>query len=342
MSYENDLLLRTLRKEEVERPPVWIMRQAGRILPEYRKIRASLSGFKELVQTPEMASTVTVQPINALDVDAAIIFSDILVIPECMGLEYELIEKKGPFFPKTIKTQEDIDRLGSGKESAVKLQYVFDALQLTKKKLDNRVPLIGFSGAPWTLMCYMIEGQGSKTFFQSKAMLYKDPEMAHSLLAKLTDTIIAYLKLKVEAGADVLQIFDSWAGVLNKELYAEFCMPYLQKIRNAIHEVPLIFFSKGAYFSLEELAALGADALGCDWTLNIDEVRRHTGPDQVLQGNMDPCALYADKKVISAHIKDTVAKMGKRHIFNLGHGVYPTTPKENVQFMVSEIKSLRY
>ena len=210
---ENDLLLRTIRKEKIERPPIWLMRQAGRILPEYRAIRQSLSGFIELVTTPHLAAEVTIQPVDILGVDAAIIFSDILVIPECMGLPYELIEKKGPYFPQTIKSASDIDKLIEGPLAAEKLTYVYDALQITKKALNNRVPLIGFAGAPWTLFSYMLEGQGSKTFSKAKAFLYKEPVLAHKLLSKITTTIIAYLKLKIKAGADVVQIFDSWAGI---------------------------------------------------------------------------------------------------------------------------------
>jgi len=222
--YANDIFLRAVKGEQTERPPVWLMRQAGRILPQYRAVRASLSGFIELVTTPDKVAEVTIQPVDELGVDAAIIFSDILVIPECMGLEYELIEKKGPFFPETIKSIEDIKKLDHGQSAAEKLEYVYNGLDITKKELNDRVPLIGFCGAPFTLFCYMIEGSGSKTFSKAKKMMYENPEAAHLLLEKLTETLIAYTKLKVKHGADVIQIFDSWAGVLNKEMYTKFCI----------------------------------------------------------------------------------------------------------------------
>ena len=244
MKIENDLLLRTLAGEKVERPPVWLMRQAGRILPQYRALRSKLSGFIELVSTPELAAEVTIQPVDELGVDAAIIFSDILVIPEAMGLDYEMVEKKGPWFPNTIESLADVERLVEGKSAAERLEYVFNALELTKKELGGRVPLIGFSGAPWTLFAYMIEGSGSKTFSKAKRMLYRNPGLSHQLLEKITNTIIAYLKLKVEHGANVIQIFDSWAGILGPEQYNTFSLPYIEKICNAIQNAPTIVFCK--------------------------------------------------------------------------------------------------
>ncbi len=342
MKLKNDLLLRTLAGEKVERPPVWLMRQAGRILPEYRAIRSSLSGFVELVTTPDLAAEVTVQPVDRLDVDAAIIFSDILVIPECMGLHYELIEKKGPFFPKVLESGSDISKLIEGKSAADKLEYVYDAISITKKKLEQRVPLIGFAGAPWTLMCYMIEGQGSKTFSKAKSFLYREPALAHVLLEKLTLTIIEYLKNKIQAGVDVVQVFDSWAGVLNKELYSEFCIPYLKRIRESITDVPVILFSKGAYFSLEDIAACAPNALGIDWTMTPSVVRNQVGSDIVLQGNMDPCNLYASKEKITKEVHTISNAFGQNHIFNLGHGVYPDTPLENVIHFVESVKAIKY
>ncbi len=339
---ENDLLLRTIAKETVERPPIWLMRQAGRILPEYRAIRGSLSGFVELVTTPHLAAEVTVQPVDILGVDAAIIFSDILVIPEAMGLPYQLIEKKGPYFPDTINTLEDVLKLEEGEIAAERLDYVFKALEHTKKLLAGRVPLIGFSGAPWTLFAYMVEGQSSKTFSKAKSFLYKEPKLAHTLMAKLTKTIIAYLKLKIKAGADVVQVFDSWAGMLNRELYNEYCIPYIQEIVNAITEVPVIVFSKGAYFAMDEINGLGADVTGLDWTMNIDEYRATYGVDKVVQGNLDPCVLYAQPDKVSAKAIDTINKFGSHHIFNLGHGVYPDTPLENVKTLINTVKAYKY
>jgi len=278
MQYENDILLRLLQGKEVERPPIWIMRQAGRILPEYREVRASLSGFKALVSNPDLASKVTIQPIDALQVDAAIIFSDILVIPEAMGLDYELIEKKGPFFHKTIENMEDVLALSEGAEAAENLSYVYEAVEMTVSKLDGRVPLIGFAGAPWTLMCYMVEGSGSKTFFKTKSFLHKHPELSHALLDKLTKTIIAYLKKKISYGLEVIQVFDSWAGVLDKEMYKEFCIPYIKRINDAITEVPVILFSKGAWFSMDEIVELNSEVVGLDWTINPKDMRQQLRP----------------------------------------------------------------
>ena len=340
---KNDLLLRTLRGEEVERPPVWLMRQAGRILPQYRAIRSSLSGFIELVKTPDLVAEVTIQPVDELGVDAAIIFSDILVIPECMGLDYELIEKKGPYFPETIQSKSDIDRLGKGSAAAEKLSYVYEGISKTVDALDRRVPLIGFAGAPFTLLCYMIEGSGSKTFSKAKKFLYQEPDSAHALLDKLTETIIAYLHLKIDHGVDAVQVFDSWAGVLDADTYATFCIPYLKRINDAIVDrVPTILFSKGAWFSLDKLHEIESSALGVDWNMPVEYVRSITGSDKVLQGNMDPCVLYGSESSIQEKTREIIAKMGRNHIMNLGHGVYPDTPLDGVKTMVNTAKEYRY
>lgn len=339
---QNTLLLDVLNGRTVDRTPIWIMRQAGRILPEYRALRSRLSGFIELVTTPDLAAEVTVQPVDRLGVDAAIIFSDILVIPEAMGLHYELVEKKGPYFPETIKSEADIIALDSGESAASRLTYVFDAINETKKRLDNRVPLIGFSGAPWTLLCYMVEGGGSKTFSKAKALLYKEPRLAHHLLEKLTETVIEYLKLKVEAGVDVVQIFDSWAGVLDQQTYQTFSLPYIKRIVNALNPiVPTIVFAKGAHFSLDEILALEANATGLDWAINIAELRKKIGQRKVLQGNMDPCVLYGSKETITSHVNQIHRDMGSQHIFNLGHGVYPDTPLDNVIHFVKTVQNLK-
>lgn len=342
MSIKNDLLLRTLKGEAVERPPIWLMRQAGRILPEYRAIRSSLSGFVELVTTPDLAAEVTIQPVDILGVDAAIIFSDILVIPECMGLPYTLIEKKGPFFPETIKAQTDIDKLISGESAAEKLTYVYDAVSITNKNLDGRVPLIGFAGAPWTLFAYMIEGQGSKTFSKAKAMLYRNPKESHALLDKITQTIIAYLNLKIQAGVDVVQIFDSWAGMLDYKLYSEFCMPYINRILENVTSVPRILFSKGAYFAMDSIMYTNADMIGLDWTLDVSKIRDKYGSHRILQGNLDPCVLYGSKESVRKAAINTIETFGRKHVFNLGHGVYPDTPLERVKDLISTVKSYRY
>lgn len=339
---KNDLFLRAARGEKTERPPVWLMRQAGRILPQYRALRASLSGFKELVETPELACEVTIQPVDELGVDAAIIFSDILVIPEAMGLPYEMIPGKGPFFPTTIKSAHDIEQLLSGQEAADTLQYVYDALRLTKQELNGRVPLIGFAGAPFTILCYMLEGQGSKTFSEAKKLLYQDPALAHKLLQKITATTIAYLQTQVAAGADLIQVFDSWAGVLTADSFRTFALPYMQQIAASIEQVPVTLFAKGAWHSLPQIAAANANVVGLGWLQNPTEVRKLLGKEQVLQGNLDPCALYADAATVRSMTTTMLDKFGPHHIANLGHGVYPDTPLDSVKVFVDTVKQYRY
>ena len=337
--YKNDIFLKTVNGKKTARPPVWLMRQAGRILPQYRAIRSSLSGFIELVTTPDLVAEVTIQPVDELNVDAAIIFSDILVIPECMGLEYEMVEKKGPYFPKTIESNADIDKLDFGKSAAEKLSYVFEGLDKTKSALQDRVPLIGFSGAPFTLFCYMIEGSGSKTFSKAKKMLYKNPEASHKLLAKLTDTIIEYTKIKAKHGADVIQIFDSWAGVLDETTYKQFCIPYLKKINDALQSenIPTIIFSKGAWFSLSEIAEIGSNVIGTDWNMSREFIRETVGKNRVVQGNLDPCMLYSTHSEIEKATRKMVNDFGGNHIVNLGHGVYPDTPLDGVKAFVNTV-----
>lgn len=342
MELKNDLLLRTVNGEKVERPPVWLMRQAGRILPQYRAIRSSLSGFKELVATPDLAAEVTIQPVDELDVDAAIIFSDILVIPESMGLHYELIEKKGPLFPKTIETAKDIENLIEGAEAAENLDYVYRALDVTKKELAGRVPLIGFCGAPWTIFSYMLEGSGSKTFSKAKKFLYTEPDLAHQLLDKITNTSIAYLKKKVEHGVNLIQIFDSWAGILSPEQYRTFALPYIQKMCEAITDVPVTVFAKGAWFVLEDLGKLPCATLGLDWSTNPQLARQKVGESKVFQGNLDPCQLYASHKEIELACTSMIKAFGDKHIVNLGHGVYPDTPLDGVKTFVNTVKNYQY
>ncbi|MEN0004643.1 MAG: uroporphyrinogen decarboxylase [Bacteroidota bacterium] len=342
MDLKNDLFVRAARGEAVERPPVWLMRQAGRILPQYRAIRKSLSGFKELVETPALAAEVTIQPVDELGVDAAIIFSDILVIPEAMGLPYELIEKKGPLFPNTVAGEADITRLDSGQQAAERLEYVFEALKITKQELSGRVPLIGFSGAPWTLLAYMIEGSGSKTFSKAKRFLYTQPEQAHRLLDKLTETIIAYLKLKIQSGVDLVQVFDSWAGILSPQQYDTFSAPYIKRIAAAIDEVPVTVFAKGAWFGLHHWKETACDVVGLDWNTAPDHARKQVGEDKVFQGNLDPCQLYAPTATIERETKNMLRRFGKKHIANLGHGVYPDTPLDGVKAFVNTVKDFQY
>ena len=339
----NDLLLRTLSGQLVERPPVWIMRQAGRILPQYRAVRASVGGFKELVQQPDLIAEVTVQPVDELGVDAAIIFSDILVIPEAMGLDYTMVEKVGPRFPDTIKSLNDIEKLVTGNDAADQLNYVYDGLRATKKALNGRVPLIGFAGAPWTLMAYMVEGGGSKTFSKAKKYLYRYPRESHMLLDKITEATIAYLHRKVDAGADALQVFDSWAGMLSRDLYKTFCVPYLQRIVDSLKpRVPVIIFAKGAWFSLDDISTIHPTAIGLDWCETPEYARSIIPNNIITQGNMDPCVLYGEEADIQRITLDTIQRVGRGHIFNLGHGVYPDTPLEGVKTMVNTVKGYRY
>ena len=282
---KNDLLLRAARGQEVERAPVWLMRQAGRVLPEYRATRARARNFVEFVKSPELACEVTVQPVDILGVDAAIIFSDILVIPEAMGLPYKMIEAKGPWFEKTIKTKADIEALKIA--DSADLEYVMNALRLTKKELNGRVPLIGFSGAPWTLLAYMIEGSGSKTFSKAKQFLYTQPNEAHLLLQKITNSVINYLKGQVEAGADMLQIFDSWAGVLSEKMYYEFSLRYIAQICVALAPlVPITIFGKDAHYAIGEIAKTNCNTIGLDWTIDPQRARTQAGT-KALQGNAE-------------------------------------------------------
>ena len=340
MKLKNDLILKAIKGQNIERNPVWLMRQAGRILPEYRKIRNSLSGFKELVETPHLAAEVTIQPVDILQVDAAIIFSDILVIPESMGLKYEMIEKKGPFFPKTISNRNDINALNvSNVEDH--LSYVFEAIKIAKHELSGRVPLIGFAGAPWTILAYMVEGQGSKTFSKAKSFLYREPELAHLLLDKITEITIKYLKLQIKAGADLVQVFDSWAGILSPEYYEEFGLKYLEIICNSVNEVPKTIFSKGAFFALEKMNNLNCETIGLDWTMSIKNAIQIFN-NKTLQGNLDPCVLYGDFNTIEKKTKEMLHKFdNNRHIANLGHGVYPDTDPEKVKCFIESVKSYK-
>ncbi|WP_420152879.1 uroporphyrinogen decarboxylase [Siphonobacter sp.] len=339
---QNDLFLRAARGEQVERVPVWMMRQAGRILPEYRAVRAQAGSFINLCTTPELAAEVTIQPVDLLGVDAAIIFSDILVVPEAMGLPYEMIEARGPVFPTTVKTLADVDKLKVA-DPEVELKYVLDAIRITKKELNGRVPLIGFAGAPFTILCYMLEGKGSKTFSVAKKYLYAEPELSHRLLQKITDTTIAYLKAQVAAGANLVQIFDSWAGILSPQQYREFSLPYIAQISEALQElVPVTVFAKGAFFARREMNALNCSVVGLDWNMDIAESREMI-PDKVLQGNLDPCVLYSDFDEIKQQTQDMLRQFGgQKHIANLGHGVYPDTDPDKVRCFIQTVKEFRF
>ncbi|MBY0424896.1 MAG: uroporphyrinogen decarboxylase, partial [Cytophagales bacterium] len=292
------------------------------------------------VKNVDAVTEVTIQPVDILGVDAAIIFSDILVIPEAMGLDYEMEESKGPIFPKTITDRHSVDNL-LGYQAAENLSYVYSAIKQTKTALNNRVPLIGFAGAPWTIFAYMTEGSGSKTFSKSKKWLYNDPELSHLLLNKITDATIAYLKKQIESGADLVQIFDSWAGVLSPVLYEEFSLKYIRKICDSITEVPVTVFAKGAFFARKSLAATPCHVIGLDWNMSISESREIIGPHKTLQGNLDPCALYAGYPEIEKSVRMMLSEAGKRsYIANLGHGLYPDTDKDKVKFFVEKVKEI--
>ena len=337
MGLQNDLLLRAAKGEFVERVPVWLMRQAGRILPEYRAVRKNFSGFKAFVETPQAAAEVTVQPVDLLSVDAAIIFSDILVVPEAMGLPYQMLEKSGPFFERTIKSQSDVDALHVP-DPTDKLAYVLEAIRQAKSALQDRVPLIGFAGAPFTILAYMVEGHGSKTFSEAKKLLYTSPAVAHALLQKITDTTIAYLQAQVEAGANLIQVFDSWAGSLGPSQYDEFSLRYIAQIVAALPHVPVTVFAKGAHFATAGIATTGCQTIGLDWTMDAATARAQA-PLQTLQGNMDPCALYANPEAIDKAVEDMLAQFGtQRYIANLGHGLYPDTNPDHVRHFVQAVK----
>ncbi len=338
MEIKNDLLLRAAKGEIVERVPVWMMRQAGRILKEYREVRETSGNFINLVKNPELCAEVTIQPVDILGVDAAIIFSDILVIPEAMGLPYEMVEKTGPYFPKTIETLTDVNNLKIANANE-DLAYVLDAIKLTKTALAGRVPLIGFTGAPFTLFCYMVEGRGSKTFSKAKKMLFTDPVLSHILLQRITDSIINYVKAQVVSGADLIQIFDSWAGVLSPAHYNEFSLPYISQIGQAIDNVPVTVFAKGAFFARKEMGTLDCNVVGLDWNMDIAESRALIGPEKTLQGNLDPCVLYASFAEIEKQTKVMLDQFGKQKtIANLGHGVYPDTDPEKVKCFIEAVK----
>lgn len=335
---KNDLLLRVLRGEKTERTPVWMMRQAGRYLPEYIKLREKY-GFFERVQTPALACEITIQPVDIVGVDAAILFSDILVIPQAMGLEVQLIESKGPFLPAPIKTANDLNRVCVPDVNDT-LHYVFDAIKLIKQELNGRVPLIGFAGAPWTILCYMVQGKGSKTFDEAKEFCYTQPELAHQLLQMITDTTIAYLKGQVAAGADTIQIFDSWGGLLSPQDFETISLQYIRQIVVALKdEVPTIIFAKGAWHSLDAMAATGAHGLGIDWCIKPQMARQLAGPNIVLQGNFDPAKLLSPIPVIQKEVKAMMdAFEGNHHVANLGHGILPNVPVDHAKAFVDAVK----
>jgi uroporphyrinogen decarboxylase len=335
---KNDLLLRALRKEKVERPPVWMMRQAGRYLPDYIKLREKYDFFTR-VQTPELACEITLQPVDQVGVDAAIIFSDILVIPQAMGLTVLMEEGKGPSLPHTIKSKKDIDALITD-NAAENLKYVTDALTLTKKELNQRVPLIGFAGAPWTILCYMVEGKGSKTWDKAKQFAYTEPQLAHQLLQKITTTTITYLKAQTKAGADTLQVFDSWSGSLSPADFKTFAQPYLLQIADALKDdAPVILFPKGSWYALKDLSESSAAGIGIDWCITPQYARELTENRITLQGNFDPAKLLAPIPEIKKSVTQMIDAFGvQNYIANLGHGITPNVPVDHAKAFVNAVK----
>lgn len=337
---ENTRFLKALACEPVDRTPVWIMRQAGRYLPEYRTVRSKLGGFMDLCQNPELACEVTMQPLARFDLDAAILFSDILTIPDAMGLGLYFSEGEGPRFERPVRTAKAIENLAVP-DPELSLGYVMDAVRLIKKTLAGRVPLIGFSGSPWTLATYMVEGGSSKNFQIIKKMLFTEPAMLHTLLKTLATSVTQYLQAQIAAGVDAVMIFDTWGGVLSTSAYHAFSLDYMKQIMADLpQDIPVIVFTKNGGLWLEAIAASGCRGVGLDWTIDIDVARSRVGDQIALQGNLDPMTLYASPEVIASEatrILDLAAgKPG--HIFNLGHGILPDIPPEHVAALIDTIK----
>lgn len=337
---KNDLLIRAALGEPIERTPVWMMRQAGRYLPEYREIRAD-TDFLTLCKTPDLAVEVSLQPYRILDVDAVIMFSDILIPVEAMGQEVRLTEQKGPELPVPIRTREQVDHLVVP-DPVEKTGFVMEIIRTLRRELDGQVPLIGFAGAPWTLAAYMIEGGGSKNYAHVKRMMFGDPATFEALLDKIADAIILYLNAQIEAGAQVVQLFDSWAGELFSADYERFALPYQQKIFESLNRqsVPVILYINGCGIFLEKMATSGADVLSIDWRIDLKDARKRIGDKLTIQGNLDPCVLLTTPEIITARAKDLIeAGGGARHILNLGHGILPMTPVENARAFIQAAKS---
>jgi len=335
---KNDLFLKALKGETVERPPVWMMRQAGRYLPEFMEIKKKYDFFTRC-RTPELASEITVQPIRRYGMDAAILFSDILVIPQAMNIEVEMKPNFGPYLPNPIRTPQHVDGVVVP-DVSVELDYVMQAIKATKDKLNDEIPLIGFAGSPWTILCYCVQGQGSKNFDKAKAFCFTQPKAAHALLQKITDTTIAYLKAKVAAGCNAVQIFDSWGGMLSPTDYQEFSWTYINQIIEALKDhAPVIAFGKGCWFALEDMAKSNASALGVDWTCSPKNARRLTGNQITLQGNFDPSRLLSPPQVIKQMVKEMIDDFGKdQYIVNLGHGILPNIPVDHAKAFVDAVK----
>ena len=341
---KNDTFIKALLKQPVDRTPVWMMRQAGRYLPEYRKVREQAGSFLNLCTNPELACEVTLQPLRRFDFDAAILFSDILTIPDAMGLGLYFTENEGPKFKNPVRTAADIKKLPIP-DPATELRYVLDAVCLIRKNLQGSVPLIGFSGSPWTLATYMVEGGSSKSFQKVKGLMYEQPKLIHIMLDKLAQSVAAYLNAQIEAGAQAVMLFDTWGGMLTPEDYIEFSLYYARQVRALLktyvdgQQIPAILFTKGGGLWLEAMTDAGYDALGLDWQTDIQKARARVGGQVALQGNMDPVALYAQPEIIVEKVKTILQKYGtgSGHVFNLGHGILPDINPEHVKVMVDAV-----
>ena len=338
---QNDLFLRALKGETVERPPVWMMRQAGRYLPDFMKLKAKYDFFTRC-QTPELATEITVMPIEQIGTDAAILFSDILVVLQAMNIEVEMKAEVGPWIPTPIRSEKELNEV-IVPDAEVALSYVIEAVKMTKQALNDQVPLIGFAGSPWTLLCYAVQGQGSKNFDKAKAFCFSQPELAHRLLQMITDTTIDYLKAKVAAGVDAVQLFDSWGGLLSPDDYNIFSWPYIQQIVTALKDdIPVIVFGKGCWFALHDMEKSGASALGVDWTCSARNARYLSGGQITLQGNFDPSRLLSPIPTIKSEVKKMIDGFGKdRYIVNLGHGILPNIPVDHAQAFVDAVKEYK-
>ncbi len=343
----NDRLLRALLRQPVDRTPLWVMRQAGRYLPEYRATRSRAGDFMGLCTNPELACEVTLQPLARFPLDAAILFSDILTVPDAMGCGLYFEAGEGPRFQRPVRSAADLAALADP-DPEVELRYVMDAVRLIRRELGGRVPLIGFAGSPWTLATYMVEGGSSKNFSQIKGMMYANPQLLHALLEKLADSVCRYLNAQVAAGAQALMIFDSWGGALSGPCYQAFSLAYMQRIIGGLQrqaegrQVPVVLFTKGGGQWLESMAASGCDALGLDWTTDLGDARARVGQQVALQGNLDPNVLYAPPAVIEREVAATLASFGagSGHVFNLGHGIHPDVPPEHVAALVEAVQRL--
>lgn len=338
---KNDLFLKALNNETVERPPVWMMRQAGRYLPEFMAIKEKYDFFTRC-KTPELASEITVQPIRIIKPDAAILFSDILVIPQAMGIDVELEDGIGPVLPNPIRKAADVDKVFIPDINET-LGYVMDAIDMTREKLNDEVPLIGFAGSPWTIFCYAVEGKGSKSFDKAKGFCFTNPVAAHLLLQKITDTTILYLKEKVKHGVNAVQVFDSWGGMLSPADYQEFSWDYMNQIVEALApETKVIVFGKGCWFALDEMAKSKASAIGVDWTITARNARYLTGGKKTLQGNFDPSRLLSPIPVIKKMVHEMIDEFGKdNYIVNLGHGILPNIPVDHAKAFVEAVKEYK-